>query len=165
VDSDHWFVVELRNNRALGREWVWKSFCRGHNPILMEHLPPLSAVLSDLPVTPDDPGYIASRRAMGHTRRFAERMNLAAMTPQSELASTRYCLASPGVEYLVYQPKAGEGFSVELKTGTYRYEWFDPTKGVSVANGSVKAPGGARQFKAPFERDAVLYLEVANVPE
>ena len=114
LDSDHWFVVELCNNRALGREWVWKSFLRGHNPILMEHLPPLSAVLNDLPLTPDDPGYVASRRAMGQTRRLVERMNLAAMTPHPELASTRYCLANPGKEYLVYQPKDGEGFSVEV---------------------------------------------------
>jgi len=107
LDSDHWFVFELCNNQALGREWVWKSFLRGHNPILMEHLPPLSVVLNELPLTPDDPGYVASRRAMGQTRRLAERMNLAAMTPHPELASTRYCLANPGKEYLVYQPKDG----------------------------------------------------------
>jgi len=44
-------------------------------------------------------------------------MNLAAMTPQGELASTKYCLANAGTEYLVYQPKPGEGFSVELKPG------------------------------------------------
>jgi hypothetical protein len=52
-----------------------------------------------------------ARRALGDTRRFAERMNLAAMTPRNELASTRYCLAHPGHEYLIYQPKAGEAFT------------------------------------------------------
>ncbi|HLB48771.1 MAG TPA: DUF6298 domain-containing protein, partial [Anaerolineales bacterium] len=123
LDSDHWFVVELYKNPTLARQWVWKSFCRGYNPILMEHLPPQSMVLSDCPLTRDDPGYIASREAMGQTRRLAERMNLAAMTPQSELASTTYCLANVGVEYLIYQPKVGEAFSVELKAGKYRYEW------------------------------------------
>ena len=45
----------------------------------MEHLSPLSFLDRDYPLTTDDPGYIASRRAMGQTRRMAERMNLAAI--------------------------------------------------------------------------------------
>ena len=106
LDSDHWFVVELYNNPSLGREWVWKAFCRGHHPILMEHLPPQSMVLSDCPISLDDPGYIASRQAMGQVRRMAERMDLAAMTPRGDLASSGYCLASPGTEYLIFQPDA-----------------------------------------------------------
>jgi hypothetical protein len=61
-----------------------------------------------------------ARQAMGDTRRFAERMNLAAMTPQPTWASTRYCLARAGTEYLIYQPEGGEGFSVELSPGAYR---------------------------------------------
>lgn len=159
LDSDHWFVVELYNHPALGREWVWKSFCRGHNPILMEHLPPLSAVMKDHPLTPDDAGYVASRHAMGRTRRFAERMNLAAMTPRNELATTGYCLADPGKEYLIYQPKAGEAFSVELKAGTYEFEWFNVAKGEEAGNGRLDSSGGAQQFKAPFDGDAVLYFK------
>jgi hypothetical protein len=54
---------------------------------------------------------------MGDTQRFAEKMNLTAMTPHDDLATTRYCLANPRSEYLVYQPKAGEAFSVNLKAG------------------------------------------------
>jgi hypothetical protein len=63
------------------------------------------------------------------------------------------------VEYLVYQPKPGESFSVELKPGTYRYEWFNPTTGASEGMGSLEAADGRRQFKAPFELDSVLYLK------
>jgi len=159
LDSDHWFVVELYENPTLGRQWVWKSFCRGHNPILMEHLPPQSMVLSDCPLTLDDPGYVASREAMGHTRRFAERMNLAAMTPQSELTSTTYCLANVGVEYLIYQPQTSGSFSVELEAGKYQYEWFDPVKGTASASGAIEATGDAQEFKTPFEGEAVLYLK------
>ena len=140
--------------------WVWKSFLRGHNPIYMDRLAALAG---------DSRGNIPDaekvRQAMGQTRTMANRMNLMAMVPRGDLASSAYCLANPGVEYLVYQPKAGESFSVELKTGTYGYEWFDPTKGVSAGNGTVKAPGGVQQFNAPFEGDAVLYLKAANVPE
>jgi len=50
------------------------------------------------------------------------------------------------------------GFSVKLEAGTYRYEWIDPTKGKNAGNGSVRANGGAQQFKALFKGDAVLYL-------
>jgi hypothetical protein len=125
----------------------------------MEHLPPLSMVQSDHPLTPDDPGYIASRKAMGQTRRFAERMNLALMAPRNESATTGYCLAHPGGEYLIYQPKSGESFSVELKSGIYRYEWFDATKGETADSGLIESSGGAQQFKAPFRGDSVLYLK------
>jgi hypothetical protein len=95
---------------------------------------------------------------MGFTRRFADRMDLAAMTPHPKLASTGHCLASPGAQYLVYQPKEGEAFSVDLKAGTYRFEWFDPGRGEAVAKGSFDAAGGARDFRPPFDGAAVLYL-------
>lgn len=35
-------------------------------------------------------GWIAGRAAMGQTRRFAERMDLAATRPENRLASTGY---------------------------------------------------------------------------
>ena len=50
------------------------------------------------------------------------------LDPRSDLASTGYCLANSGLEYLIYQPKPGETFSVEMKAGKYRYEWIDPRK-------------------------------------
>lgn len=73
-------------------------------------------------------GWVAGRAAMGHTRRYAERMNLAKATPQPALASTGYCLADPKAEYLVYVPGGGE-----------------------VDDGSPRC------FKAPFDGDAVLF--------
>lgn len=163
VDSDHWFVKELYKNAAFGREWVWKAFCRGHNPILMEHLPPLSFVDPTYPLTIEDEGYAAARRAMGHTRTFAERMNLARMQPRNEAASTGFCISDPGKEYLVFKP-VGEGeISVELKEGTYKMEWFDPVNGKSTAGEQFKTPNGARKFEPPFATEAVLYLKsIAN---
>ena len=145
-DTDHLWGV------GGDRDWVWKTFTRGLNPIYMDAL--------DADATRE-----RARRAMGHTRRFAERMNLAAMTPQNGLASTGYCLASPGKEYLIYQPKSGDAFSVELKVGTYRYEWFNPAKGVAAGSGRITSAGGQQQVKPPFKGDAVLYLKAANVPE
>ena len=40
---------------------------------------------------------------MGMTLAYANRMNLVAMRPR-EIASSGYCLANPGEEYLVYVP-------------------------------------------------------------
>jgi hypothetical protein len=93
---------------------------------------------------------------------LAERVNLAAMQPGNELATTGYCLANPGNEYLVYQPAKGAAFSAELAKGVYQFEWFDPVKGAVAGKGLIEAPGGAQQFKAPFASDAVLYLKRAN---
>jgi hypothetical protein len=74
-----------------GYLWVWKSFLKGRNPIYMDSLG-------------SDSSREAARKAMGDTFAYAKRMNLAAMFPQSHLASTGYCLANPGSEYLIYLP-------------------------------------------------------------
>jgi len=148
LDTDH--IWGVGGNAA----WVWKSFLRGHNPIFMDPY--------DGSVLGQDRGWGPLRAAMGHTRRFAERVNLAAMQPRDELTSTGYCLADPGREYLVYQPRKGEAFTVELKAGVYRFEWFDPAKGAPAGDGRIKTPGGAQQFKTPSAGEAVLYLKQAD---
>ena len=127
--------------------WVWKTFTRGMNPICMDTRDVSDATLEE------------TRKAMGQTRKLAERINLAAMEPRPELASTGYCLANAGVEYLVYQPDPGESFSVEVKAGTYRYEWFNPMKDAVTNTGRLETADDRQQFKAPFEQEAVLYLE------
>jgi hypothetical protein len=147
LDTDH--IWGVGGNAA----WVWKSFLRGHNPIFMD---PYQGV-----VLGQDRGWEPIRAAMGHTRRLAERVNLAAMQPGNELATTGYCLANPGNEYLVYQPAKGAAFSVELPGGAYDFEWINPGKGAVAGNGRIEAPGGPQQFKAPFASDAVLYLKKA----
>jgi hypothetical protein len=147
ADTDHVFGV------GGDGVWVWKTFMRGHNPIYMD---PLG----------DKGGFKVSktqlesaREAMGQTRRFAEHVNLAAMTPRGDLASTQYCLADPAAEYLVYLPEGG-AVTVDLSaaTGDLTVEWFEPGKGQSIA-AEHKVPGGAhREFHAPFSGAAVLYL-------
>ena len=69
------------------------------------------------------------------------------------------------MEYLIYQPRSGDAFSVELKPGAYRYEWFDPAKSEEGETGSVKVSDGAQQFKSPFESDAVLWLKKTGESE
>jgi hypothetical protein len=132
--------------------WVWRCFLRGLQPILMDQYsygdPKWTSVAEQ----------DAMRKNMGYTLTYANRVNLATLAPRSDLASSKYCLANPGTEYLVYQPKAGEAFSVELQLGIYRYEWFDPTSGTVAGEGRVEALGGSHQFEAPFKSPSVLYL-------
>ena len=151
-DTDHLWGV------GGDRAWVWKSFTRGHHPIYMDPLRKQDWF------SVSEAEMEGARKAMGDARRFAERMNLAAMVPHGELASTGYCLANPGAEYLIYQPKPGEAFSVELKQGKYRYEWFNPAKGENGETGGITTTDGAHQFKPPFESDAALWLMKANTP-
>ena len=98
-DTDHLSNNVQTPNRAT-HVWVWKSFLRGLNPIYMDQLPELGGpVCCGISPFAED-----VRQAMGATHRYAQKINLAAMTPQNGLASTAYCLANPGSEYLVYQP-------------------------------------------------------------
>jgi len=132
--------------------WVWKSFLRGLNPLFMD--PYKREVLDE----GSEEQWEEVRRALGATRRFAERMNLAAMTPRSDLASTQYCLANPGKEYLVYLPDGGEA-TVDLSaaSGTLKVEWFNPRTGAATDGGTAQG-GSPRSFRAPDAGDWVLYL-------
>ncbi|NIR63006.1 MAG: hypothetical protein GWO10_04275 [candidate division Zixibacteria bacterium] len=147
-DTDH--LWGIGGNQG----WVWKSFLRGHNPIFMD--PYDGIVLGNKFDSRWDP----IRRSMGYTRRYAEEMNLTAMKPHNNLASTKYCLANPGNEYLVYNPSEDNPrVTVNLKSGTYKYEWLNPDNGKVVSEGTIKAVDGEKNFEAPFKGDAVLYLK------
>ena len=98
------------------------------------------------------------RDAMGRTREYADKMDLAHMTPQESLSSTTCCLANVGMEYLIYQPASNTSFTVNLPFGTYGVEWYNTATGVATATGTVNG-GTKRSFTAPFSGDAVLYLK------
>jgi Putative collagen-binding domain of a collagenase len=160
-DTDHLWGI------GGSRTWVWKSFCRGLNVLFMD---PYFDVkegggiytggnIVKKTFTPEDLQEI--RLALGYTRRYAEKMNLIAMTPQNELSSTGYCLANTSpeqAEYLVYSPKGGE-MSVDVSAAKkiLTVEWFEPVKGKTTTGGTV-AGGAPHSFTPPFEGEAVLYL-------
>jgi hypothetical protein len=106
------------------------------------------------------------RDAMGQTARFAARMELASMAPRNDLVSTRYCLADPGREYLIYFPEGGSA-TVDLTgvEGDFSMEWFIPSQDRTLPAGSVLKGGDYRVATAPFTGDAVLYMKaVAKAP-
>ena len=146
TDTDH--LWGIGGNQA----WVWKSFVRGLNPIFMD---PYDGVVLGKAF---DPVFAGIREAMGHARRLAERMNLAAATPQSALASSRYCLAEPGRQYAVYLPSGKGTVDLSGAKGTLAVEWIHPRTGKSQKADPVEG-GAKRQFAAPFQGDAVLFLD------
>jgi len=146
LDTDHIWGVG-GNHR-----WVWHSFLRGHNPIFMD--PYDGSVLGER----FDPKFEPLRRNMGYALRYVRRVNLAAMTPHSELASTEFCLADPGREYLIYLPTGGEA-TVDLSAagGLFSVEWLNPADG-GTTPGETASGGEKRTFKPPFKGDAVLFI-------
>jgi hypothetical protein len=144
--------------------WPWKSFVRGHHPILMDY-----GLIGG--VNPPDPSaggpmssaaFEPARHAMGDTRRFADRMQLIDMEPRDDLSSTGYALANSGQEYLVLQPDGVDGsFTVLLEPGTYTAEWFGiedrktvPGDGTAVERSTTTSFSRPSQLSGP----TVLYL-------
>ena len=141
--------------------WVWKSFLRGMNPILMD-----TYRRNVLRGPGDGVPLEEMRQAMGATRRIALELDLAAMTPRCELASSRYCLAGQGLrgmEYVIYLPEGGK-VSVDLTGANKILEvvWGDPLGRTREVAGQVQA-GSKCEFSAPTPGDAVLWLRPARL--
>lgn len=167
-DTDHsygWLNLK-RNGKAAQVAWVWQNFTLGNNVAFMDpylvvwpgrNSPGGSTADPRIGAKPDD-YWDAIRDAMGSTLTYANRMNLVAMTPQAALSSTHYCLANPGVEYLVYQPSFCP-IRLNLAAGTYRSEWLQPSTNRIVKSGTLSVSAGDHFFFPPFTGDAVLYLK------
>jgi hypothetical protein len=142
-DTDH-----LWGHTGGDSVWVWKSFCRGLNVLFMEELLP-SPTWQD-----------SARDGMGQTRKYAEKINLASMVPRDDLAQTKYCLANPGKEYMVFQPGNKGEFTVNLTgaLGTFSVEWLNVNTG-TVVMGRPVSGGSVMPFIGPFGGPAVLYLK------
>ena len=150
-DTDH--LWGIGGNSA----WVWKSFLRGHNPLFMD---PYDGKVD---AKTFDPQFEPIRRSLGQTLSYAERLDLAAMVPTKDVASSGYCLAAPGRAYLIYLPKGGT-VSVDLSQGSGKFsvEWFHPETGQMKVADPVQGDGKA-DLESPFEGgSAVLLLEAVR---
>ncbi|MBO3804102.1 MAG: hypothetical protein JTT11_09610, partial [Candidatus Brockarchaeota archaeon] len=161
-DTDH--LWGIGGNQA----WVWKSFCRGMNPLFMD---PYHEVRDEAMgkkevewtdhlsgKTALDSRWDPIRRNLGYALSYAKRMDLASMVPSNNLASTGYCLSNLGSEYLVYLPDGGD-VVVDLAGAPkgLGVEWFDPNTCEKVT-GRSEDGGSAKAFSSPFGGDAVLYI-------
>jgi hypothetical protein len=142
--------------------WAWKTFVRGHHPILMDF-----GLIGG--VNPPDPkaggpmsfeAFEPARFAMGDTARFAQRIGLLEMSPRGDLVSTGFALANSGVEYLVLQPEPGGTVTVTLEPGRYAAEWFGVEGRATVPADDVSVDrSGPVSVDPPFDAEpSVLYL-------
>ncbi len=108
-----------------------------------------------------DPEWVEPvRKSMGYTLAYAQRMNLIKMAPENDLASSGYCLAEKGKEYLVYLPEGNE-VTLDLSDASHDLvvEWFNPNTRETIKQGKIMG-GQVPIMKSPFgEDDAVLYLK------
>lgn len=147
--------------------WVWKSFTRGENPVFMDAYDNAFTSKSLLKNnTPSDSlnfkPWVQLRRNLGYALTYANRMDLSAMTPDSQACSTGYCLVKTTAnasEYLAYAPEGGK-VTIDLSpiVGELVAEWFNPATGM-ITGGIRVSGGGYRSFVPPFDGDAVLYLK------
>jgi hypothetical protein len=150
TDTDHLWGIGGNS------QWVWKSFLRGLNPIFMD--PYDGKVLRRT----FDPEWVEPlRRSMGYTLMLSKRMDLIHMVPAPDLASSGYCLANVGKEYLVYLPENRE-VTIDLTGFPERFEaeWFDTGNGEIKSAKPVK--GGEKfTLSSPFDTpEAVLHLKL-----
>jgi hypothetical protein len=172
-DSDHSYFGMWNDSAQVNRNYVWENFTNGDSVMFMDPYVinwttgnrNLCQSPSNGVCTGPDSRWNNFRDNMGYTLNYANRMDLAKMTPQGSLASTGFCLAqtpSTGAEYLVYAPNGGS-FTVDLtampSTRRLNVEWFDPSSGTPTS-GVVVAGGSIQPFKTPtsISGDAVLYL-------
>lgn len=156
ADGKKVVVVDTDHIQPFGHDpsWPWKCLLRGHHFILMDRYRDFRV---GSPRKPESK-WNRIRAAMGHAGRLAARLDLAAMAPRGELASSKYCLAEPGKVYLVYLPRGGE-VRVDLSgvRGELAVEWIDPLTGRRQEGGSVRG-GAPRKFTAGSRGGAVLLL-------
>ncbi len=78
------------------------------------------------------------------------------MQPRQDLVDRGYCLAAPGLCYLVYLPEGG-AVAVKVERGPYRAVWINGKNTAERRDaGRVEA---SRSFKAPAGGDWLLMLE------
>jgi hypothetical protein len=138
--------------------WVWRSFTRGQNPILMDGYDGAAIGVGAEDYNVGSPVWEAIRKNLGYARNYAARINLAAAVPRGDLSSSGYCLAVVGSEYLVFQPSGGSTIiNLSSVVGTRTIEWLNPSTGQIVVGGTVTG-GGSRTIRAPFSGAAVAYI-------
>ena len=136
-------------------QWVWESFLRGMNPLFMDPYDG-KVLMQSFDTTWAD----LVRRNMGYTNDYARQVDLEHMIPMDGLASSGYCLASKGNEYLVYDPKDSV-MTVDLSgiSGNFLVEWLNPYSGEKSEQPSIQGGAGI-SFTPPFHSDfSILYLK------
>lgn len=147
-DTDH-----LGGSHSGDQEWAWRRFTQGMNTLLMDCYVPPDGLCGSDPYPPA----VEIRRALGATRRYADRMDLSSAIPSPDLASSGYCLASD--EQLIVFDPAGGALTVDVPLGSalFQAEWYEPSTDRVYPRSAVT--GGAQHtLVPPFSGPSVLFL-------
>lgn len=156
ADTDHVFGI------GGDRTWIWRAFVSGAHPIFMDGYDAKGYGVGGKAFPWAESVWHSLRINMGHTRRYAMRMDLSTAVPDADACSTGYCLVADngvdGTHIIAYSPIGGS-IDVDLSNvpGTVAVEWFDPASGEIAHLASVEG-GEWRTFAPPFPGDVVLYL-------
>jgi hypothetical protein len=176
-DSDHSYWEMWNDPPQTNRNYFWINFTNGNQTLFMDpyvvYYPRQNRNLSPSPTNGISPGPDARwnnvRDTMGFIRGYAVRMNLAAMTPRGDLASTGHALANTNpsnAEILAYAPSGG-ALDVNLSgiNAPFAVEWMNPETGVKTPGKPVRGGGTVTLIPPfPFGKDAVLYLRQEGGP-
>ena len=166
--------VGARRHGHLGLE---EPRLRGHNTLLMDSWDPIAGQpcpevnWGPRPGYPnrdlnrrDDPTWEPVRRALGFTRQYADRMDLASMAPDNQLASTGYCLANPEREFLVYLPEGDRGGGGPLASAGPTQPSSGRIRKTAPSRWAERSKAeNSESFAVPFVGAAVLYLKKESV--
>jgi hypothetical protein len=103
------------------------------------------------------------RKQLGYVLEWSRRLDLAALVPAGQLASSGYCLAKPGSEYLAYSP-TGKELTMDLTEAkqTFAVTWFELGTGQTAPAADIQG-GDKAVLRSPFTSgDAVLHLKRAQ---
>lgn len=129
--------------------YVWKNFLRGNHPIVLDW---------DLNERKDQE-WEPIRRAMGLSRFVSEQLDLAALAPNLNRASSGYCLTDRDKTCLVYQPDGGK-LDLDLRgfRGRYQVAWWDLPSPRAQAATTVR--GGNRvSIRLPAKGAILVHLK------
>jgi hypothetical protein len=160
-DTDHY--APMGSDPA----WAWKSFMRGHHPILYD----LGILGGFNPPDPSagNPAYNSlepTRYAMGDTLKYAQNITLAEMRPFGALSSTDYVLASRGKEYLVFNPDPkAESLKLAIEPGVYAVEWYGINSRKTSETGKLVVDKiTSVELKSPFDpsEQVVVHIKIKS---
>jgi len=130
--------------------YVWSAFTRGYH-----------FNLYDKPFENPSAESLQWRRvrhSVGKSVAYSGKLDLANVTPREDLASTRFCLAKPGYQYVVYQPGDGPITVSGLRAGTsYYYELYGAEQSKVVTEGCIQASASSESFRS-VGKGTVLYI-------
>ena len=131
--------------------YVWTALTRGYH-----------FSLYDKPFEKPDMEGPAWRRVRSNVSRaaiYAKRMDLNNAHPRTDLTTTGFCLACPGDQYIIYQPKSGP-FEVSglIAQADYLCEWFDTDRHQVVEKSRFTSSAASKSF-TPLKKEMVLFLE------